>query len=122
MDTSWTVIMWIRLAPGGVAPADPLSPSLAGPHDPRSAPAGAPAARLAAPDLDSTKGMSTGSTERLREENLDRPPAVVPERPCSSAGEMGMRDQRRLGSAERAPVVAAPVEPAVLVLVEGVER
>ena len=33
--------------PGGFAPADPLTPSLAGPHDPRSAPAGAPVARLA---------------------------------------------------------------------------
>jgi hypothetical protein len=33
--------------PGGFAPADPLSPSLAGPHHPRSAPAGAPVARLA---------------------------------------------------------------------------
>jgi hypothetical protein len=33
--------------PGGFAPADPPSPPLAGPHDPRSAPAGAPVARLA---------------------------------------------------------------------------
>ena len=32
--------------PGGFAPADPPTPSLAGPHDPRSAPAGAPVARL----------------------------------------------------------------------------
>jgi hypothetical protein len=37
----------MRLYPGGFAPADPLSPSLTGPHDPRSAPAGAPVARLA---------------------------------------------------------------------------
>jgi BON domain len=36
-----------QLDPGGFAPADPLSPSLAGPRDPRSAPAGAPVARLA---------------------------------------------------------------------------
>src|SRR6202045_5552331 len=36
--------------PGGFAPADPLSPSLAGPRDPRSAPAGAPVARLASLD------------------------------------------------------------------------
>src|SRR5262245_44108710 len=32
--------------PGGFAPADPPSPSLAGPPSPRSAPAGAPVARL----------------------------------------------------------------------------
>src|SRR6202030_3019319 len=36
----------VLLDPGGFAPADPPSPSLAGPHDPRSAPAGAPVARL----------------------------------------------------------------------------
>src|SRR6202030_2968913 len=39
-----------KLDPGGFAPADPLPPSFAGPHDPRSAPAGAPVARLASLD------------------------------------------------------------------------
>ena len=38
----------IELDPGGFAPAALPAPSLAGPHDPRSAPAGAPVARLAA--------------------------------------------------------------------------
>src|SRR5213079_2281068 len=33
--------------PGGLRPRGPPTPSLAGPHDPRSAPAGAPVARLA---------------------------------------------------------------------------
>ena len=37
----------LELDPGGLAPADPLSPSLAGSREPRSAPAGAPVARLA---------------------------------------------------------------------------
>src|SRR5207247_740262 len=36
----------VKLDPGGFAPADPPAPALAGPHDPRSAPAGAPVARL----------------------------------------------------------------------------
>src|SRR5205807_7813906 len=35
------------LDPGGLRPRGPPSPSLAGPRDPRSAPAGAPVARLA---------------------------------------------------------------------------
>src|SRR5580698_5395172 len=34
---------------GGLRPRGPPSPSLAGPHDPRSAPAGAPVARLTQP-------------------------------------------------------------------------
>src|ERR1700681_1337848 len=40
-----TYSLLLKLDPGGFAPADPLSPSLAGPRDPRSAPAGAPVAR-----------------------------------------------------------------------------
>src|SRR5436190_20290890 len=36
-----------RSRPGGLRPRGPPMPSLAGPHDPRSAPAGAPVARLA---------------------------------------------------------------------------
>ena len=39
--------MDVKTRPGRLRPRGPPTPSLAGPHDPRSAPAGAPVARLA---------------------------------------------------------------------------
>src|SRR5437773_5995709 len=46
--------------PGGLRPRGPPTPSLAGPHGPRSAPAGAPVSRLAA------RGESPGRAAAVR--------------------------------------------------------
>src|SRR5580700_229371 len=67
-----------KLDPGGFAPADPLSPSLAGPHDPRSAPAGAPVARLASLDpggFEPRRGEG-GAPRSLRRFQPDQVPRV----------------------------------------------
>ena len=61
------------------------------------------------------------SLERLREQLLDRAAAVVLELPRAGAGEVRVRDHRRVGPATL-PVGARPLEPAVLLLIEDEER
>src|SRR5687767_4898524 len=62
-------------------------------------------------------------TERTGEKLLDRPFAAGLKRPCAGSGEMLMLDDRRVRLiVDLPPVVAVPPEPAVLVLIEDVER
>src|SRR3954471_12869174 len=60
--------------------------------------------------------------ERSREEILDGALAVRLDLPRAGAGEVHVRDNRAVGGRPLVPVLACPGEPAVLFLVEDVQR
>src|SRR5262247_93499 len=94
---------------------------------PRSRGAGTTIRKSAASKRKSSGAWTAGrksrsGAERPIEQIVDRLPAVRLQRARAGAGEVHVRDQRAVGRAALLPVLAAPREPAVLVLVENVQR
>src|SRR5436190_16607554 len=98
--------------PGGLRPRGPPTPSLAGPHDPRSAPAGAPVARLARYAARPQR-VQNSRFEPHNGLTAEKHAAGLRQRSCQLAAEirMGDPDQRRRALAQR---LAPEIDRAVL--------